>query len=115
MNRVDIDHPAIKEMISSRSDGDPGYVAGVRAFLTEGGTPSEGSIAYNGYRDAHDMTAYLSDILADLRADEYAEERKVFRLRAMELENGHWAPQTRAERPLLVQEIKTKQSRSMRP
>ena len=114
MKRVDINHPAIKEMISRRCDGDPSYVAGVRAFLTEGGTPPEGSIAYKGYRDAHDMTSYLSGILADLRADEYAEENKASRLRAIERENVHRAPQTPAERPQLAQEIKTKHSRAMR-
>jgi hypothetical protein len=110
MKRVDIDHPAIKEMISRRSDGDPGYVAGVRAFLTEGGEPPEGSIAYKGYLDAHDMTAYLWGILADLRADAYAAERNVSRWRVVERENAHSA----APRPQLAQEIKTKQSRAMR-
>ena len=114
MKRVDIDHPAIKEMISRRSDGDPSYVAGVRAFLTEGYKPPEGSIAYKGYLDAHDMTAYLWGILADLRADEWVEESRVFGRRFVGLENIPPAPQTPAERPQLAQEIKVKQSRAMR-
>ena len=60
------------------------------------------------------MTGYLSSILADLRADEYAEENKVSRLHVIERENVHWAPQTPADRPQLAQEIKMKQSRAMR-
>ena len=115
MKRVDIDHPAIKEMISRRSNGDPSYVAGVRAFLTEGDVPSEATIAYKGYRDAHDMTAYLSEILADLSADEWVEESKLSGRRVVGWENVHSAPQTLAARPQLTQEINAKQSRAMRP
>ena len=114
MKRVDISHPAITEMISRRSDGDPNYVAGVRAFLIEGGKPPEGTIAYKGYLDAHDMTAYLSGILADLRADEGVEESRVFGRRTVRGENIRPAPQTPAERPQVAQEIKVKQSRAMR-
>ena len=114
MERVDIDHPAIKEMISRRSDGDPSYVAGVRAFLTEGHKPPEGSIANRGYLDAHDMTAYLSGILADLRADEWVEGSRVFGRRFVGLENIPPTPQTPAERPQLAQEINVRQSRAMR-
>ena len=114
MKRVDINHPAIKEMISRRSDGDPSYVAGVRAFLTEGGKPPEGTIAYKGYLDAHDMTAYLSGILADLRADEWVEESREFGRRFVGLGNIPPALQTPAERPQLAQEIKVKQNRSIR-
>ena len=101
-------------MISRRSDGDPGYVAGVRAFLTEGGEPPEGSIAYKGYLDAHDMSAYLSGILADLRADDWAEESRAFERGFLGRENIRSAPQTSSERPQLAQEIKVKQSRSIR-
>ena len=114
MKRVDISHPAIKEMISRRSDGDPSYVAGVRAFLTEGGKPPEGTIAYKGYLDAHDMTAYLSEILADLRADEWVEESRVLVRRFVGGENIRPVTQTPGERPQLAQEIKVKQSRSIR-
>jgi hypothetical protein len=78
VKRVDVSHPAITEKISRRSDGDPNYVAGVRTFLSESGRPAEGTIAYKGYLDAHDMTAYLSGILADLRAEEWVEESRVF-------------------------------------
>ena len=114
MKRVDISHPAITEMISRRSDGDPNYVAGVRAFLAESGQPTEGTIAYKGYVDAHDMTAYLSGILADLRADEWVEESRVFGRRFVGRENIRPAPQTLAERPQVAQEVKVRQSRAMR-
>ena len=101
-------------MISRRSEGDPNYVAGVRAFLAESGKPAEGTIAYKGYLDAHDMTAYLSGILADLRTDEWEEESMVFGRRTVRGENIRPAPQTPAERPQVAQEIKVKQSRAMR-
>ena len=100
MKRVDISHPAIKEMITRRSDGDP--------------RPPEGTVAYKGYLDAHDMSAYLSGILADLRADEWAEESMVFARRFVGWENIRPAPQTPAERPQVAQELKVKQSRAMR-
>ena len=114
MKRVDICHPAINEMISRRSDGDPCYVAGVRAFLADGEKPPEGTLAYKGYLDAHDMTTYLSAILADLRVDEWVEESRVFGRSFVGRENIRPAPQTPAERPQLAQEIKVKQSRSIR-
>ena len=114
MKRIDISHPAINEMISRRSDGDPSYVAGVRAFLTEGGKPPEGTIAHKGYLDAHDMTAYLSGILADLRADDWVEESRVLGRRFVGRENIRPVPRTPGERPQLTQEIKVKQSRAMR-
>jgi hypothetical protein len=114
VKRVDISHPAITEMISRRSDGDPNYVAGVRAFLAETGKPTEGTIAYKGYLDAHDMTAYLSGVLADLRADEWVEESLVFARRFVGRENIRPAPRTPVERPQVAQEIKVEQRRSMR-
>lgn len=114
MNRVEVDHPAIKEMIFRRSNGDPRYVAGVRAFLTEGGKPPEGMIAGSGYRDAHDMTAYLAEILADVRADEWAEECRVSARRQGRSESVQPALETPAERSQLAREIKMKQSRAMR-
>ena len=101
-------------MISRRSDGDPNYVAGVRAFLAESGKPTEGTIGYNGYRDAHDMTAYLSGILADLRADEWVEESRVRARSFVGRENIRPAPQTAAEHPQLAQEIEVKQRRAIR-
>src|SRR5688572_13202400 len=111
MKRVGPDHPAIKEMICRRSDGDPDYVVGVRAFLAEGGKPREGTSAYKGYLDAHDMTAYLSGILADLRADEWVEENRIFVGYSVERENISSVPQTLRELPQLSQQIKTTEGR----
>ena len=66
-------------MISRRSGGDADYVAGVRACLTERNAPPPGSSTFRGYRDAHDMVAYLSEVAADLRAEVFEEEAKIYR------------------------------------
>lgn len=60
MKRLDIDHPAIGEMISLRSHGNLDYAAGVRVFLTDRKEPVRRIVAYHGYLDAHDMTAYIN-------------------------------------------------------
>lgn len=77
MKPPDLEHPAVKEMISRRSNGNPNYIAGVRAYLEQGKEPSQGTIAHHGYMDAHDMTEYLAMILADVRAEGFAEDAKI--------------------------------------
>jgi hypothetical protein len=81
-------------MFSRRSKGDPDYVGDVRAFRAESGKPTEGTIADKGYLDVHDMTGYLSGVLADLRADEWVEESRVFARCFFERENVRSARQT---------------------
>ncbi|MEO6750842.1 MAG: hypothetical protein ABIZ04_02790 [Opitutus sp.] len=75
--KIDLEYPAIKEMLARRSDGNPDYVAGVRAYLMQGEEPLSGTVACQGYWDAHDMTEYLSATLADLRADMLEEEARL--------------------------------------
>jgi hypothetical protein len=74
MKRPGLDHPAIQEMISRRSEGDSEYVAGVKAFLAGTSRPAEETTAFRGYLDAHDMVGYLSGILTDLQAAARVEE-----------------------------------------
>ncbi|MEO7700672.1 MAG: hypothetical protein ABIZ04_15730 [Opitutus sp.] len=79
--KLDLEYPAIKEMIVRRSSGDPDYVTGVRAYLVQGKEPPNDTAARRGYLDAHDMVGYLSTKLAELRADTLEKEVKLFFLR----------------------------------
>jgi len=114
MKRLDVDHHAVKEMISRRSRGNPDYVAGVRAFLAEVKQPDQGTVAHQGYLDTHDMTAHIFEVLGDLRADEIEEREKLSAWREVLKGQRPKVDQTPAEIPKPSDEATRKQTSGVR-